>query len=73
MRAEVIVKAKIGWPARSTLLTIGSRTSAGKSDRTRATAERTSSTASCTGFSSLNSAVMLTPPSCTRVVMCFKP
>ena len=73
MRPEEIVKARIGWPDKSTLVTTGSRTSAGKSERTRATAERTSSTASCTGFSRRNSAMTLTPPSCTLVVMCFRP
>ena len=57
------VKASTGWPARSTLLMMGSRRSAGMSARTRDTAERTSSTASCRGFSSSNSAVRLTLPS----------
>jgi hypothetical protein len=36
-------------------------------------AERTSSTASCVGFSMRNSAVMDTTPSCTLVVMCLRP
>ena len=67
MRGEYTVKASTGWLARSILVTIGSRTSPGRSLRTRETAERTSSTASCTGFSSRNSAVMVTTPSCTLV------
>ena len=64
---ERMVNASTGWDAMSILLTIGSRTSPGRSLRTRATAERTSSTASCTGFSSRNSAVTVTLPSCTLV------
>ena len=36
-------------------------------------AERTSSTASCVGFSMRNSAVIDTTPSCTLVVMCLRP
>ena len=32
-----------------------------------------SSTASCTGFSSRNSMISVTAPSCTLVVMCFRP
>ena len=52
---------------------MGSRNSLGKSARTLCMAERTSSTASCTGFSMRNSAVIETAPSCTLVVMCFKP
>ena len=67
MRGDAMAKASTGCAARSTLLTIGSRTSPGRSPRTRATAERTSSSASCTGFSSRNSAVRVTPPSCTLV------
>ena len=70
---DCTVYASTGVPARSTLVMIGSRRSAGMSARTRLTAERTSSTASCTGFSSRNSARMVTVPSCTVVVMCFKP
>ena len=65
--AVLMVNASTGWAAMSSLLTIGSRTSPGRSLRTRATAERTSSTASCTGFSRRNSAVMVTPPSWTLV------
>ena len=70
---EATVNAKIGEPATSNLPTTGSRKSLGKSARTFDTAERTSSTASCTGFSKRNSAVMLTLPSWTLLVMCFKP
>ena len=61
MRGEAMVKASTGCAARSILVTIGSRTSPGRSPRTRATAERTSSSASCVGFSSRNSAVMVAP------------
>ena len=67
MRADAMVKASTGCAARSILVTMGSRTSPGRSPRTRATAERTSSSASCVGFSSRNSAVMVAPPSCTLV------
>ncbi len=67
MRGERMVKASTGVPARSTLFTTGSRRSPGRSARTLATAERTSSTASCTGFSRRNSAVISTLPSCTLV------
>jgi hypothetical protein len=70
---EAMVKASTGWPARSSLVTTGSRTSAGRSARTRCTAERTSSTASCTGFSRRNSTMSVAAPSCTLVVMCFRP
>ena len=66
-RLERMVSAKMGAPERLTLLTTGSRTSLGRSLRTPCTALRTSSTASCVGFSSRNSAVTLTPPSCTLV------
>ena len=61
------VNARIGAPERLTLLMTGSRTSAGRSERTPCTAERTSSTASCVAFSRRNSAVTVTPPSCTLV------
>ena len=71
--SAAMVKASTGAPAKSTLVTIGSRTSPGRSARTRAMAERTSSTASCTGFSNRNSAVTVTAPSCTLVVMCLRP
>ena len=68
-----MVKASTGCAAKSSLVTIGSRTSAGRSARTRCTAERTSSTASCTGFSSRNSAVMRGGAVLHLGVMCFRP
>ncbi|EWS62496.1 hypothetical protein Y695_04278 [Hydrogenophaga sp. T4] len=46
---------------------MGSRRSVGRSLRTLATAERTSSSASCVAFSMRNSAVIDTVPSCTLV------
>ena len=61
--AERTVIAKIGAAAKSNLLTMGSRKSPGKSVRTFDTAERTSSNASCTGFSKRNSLVIMTLPS----------
>ena len=67
MRGEATVNASTGCAARSILVMMGSRTSPGRSARTRATAERTSSSASCVGFSRRNSAVMVAPPSCTLV------
>jgi len=63
----------MGWLLRSNLATMGSRTSAGRSARTRATAVRTSSTASCPGFSSTYSAAMVTSPSVSVLVMCLSP
>ena len=73
MLGERMVRAKMGAPDRLILLTTGSRKSLGKSERTPCTALRTSSTASWVGFSSRNSAVMVTPPSCTLVKIFFKP
>ena len=73
MLGELTVYASTGDPARLTLLITGSRTSAGRLERTCVTAERTSSSASWPDFSRRNSAVMVTPPSCTRVVMCLSP
>ncbi|MNR21407.1 hypothetical protein D3C85_1383080 [compost metagenome] len=46
---------------------------AGRSARTRETASRTSSTASCVGLSSRNSTVMLTSPSVRVLLMCLTP
>ena len=65
MPVDATVKVSIGIAARSTLETIGSRSSAGRSLRMRDTASRTSSTASCRFFSSRNSAVTTAPPSTT--------
>ena len=73
IRDEAMVKASTGCEAKSSLPITGSRRSAGRSARTRCTAERTSSTASCTGFSRRNSIISVTAPSCTLVVMCFSP
>ena len=57
----------MGAPDSSTFVTTGSRNSPGRSERTRATAARTSSTASWVCFSSRNSAVTMALPSCTVV------
>ncbi|MPM93241.1 hypothetical protein SDC9_140377 [bioreactor metagenome] len=73
MRLDEMVKARMGCDENSSLLTMGSRRSAGMSARTRETAERTSSTASCTGFSSWYSAEMVAVPSVSVVVMCLRP
>ena len=73
MRLEAMANARIGWAESSSLATMGSRRSAGRSARTRETAERTSSTASCTGFSSWYSAAMVATPSVSVVVMCLSP
>ena len=61
------VYANTAPPEILSLLTTGSRKSAGKSERTCWTAERVSSRASCVVFSSRNSAVIDTTPSCTLV------
>ena len=70
---DEIVNARIACEDSSSLLTMGSRRSAGMSERTRETAERTSSTASCTGFSRRYSAEMVAVPSVSVVVMCLRP
>ena len=67
MRLEATVKVRIGEPASSTFETIGSRRSVGRSERTRETASRTSSSASCVAFSRRNSTVVIELPSCTVV------
>ena len=54
-------------PAVDAFVTEGSRRSAGRSARTRATASRTSLTASEIGFSRMNSTVTVTSPSSTLV------
>ena len=68
-----MVKAKTGPPVNSSLRTIGSSKSGGKSPLTPLTAERTSSSASCTDFSIRNSQVMSTLPSWILVYRFFKP
>ena len=70
---EAMANARMGWLDSSSLVMMGSRRSAGRSERTRETAERTSSTASCTGFSSWNSAAMVAVPSVSVEVMCLSP
>jgi hypothetical protein len=60
-------------PAVLALVTLGSRTSAGRSALTRDTASRTSVTASVAFFSRMNSTVMPTSPSRTSVCRCFTP
>jgi hypothetical protein len=57
----------MGEPARFMREITGSRMSPGKSERMRATASRTSSNASCVGFSRRNSTVTVALPSCTLV------
>ena len=64
---ELMVNAMMGCAEKLILPTIGSRKSLGKSLRTCCTALRTSSTASCVGFSKRNSAVIDTTPSVTVV------
>ena len=64
---EVVAKARITRPAVDTLLTTGSRSSAGMSAFTRDTASRTSFTASEMFFSRMNSTVMVAVPSSTLV------
>ncbi len=73
MRSDAMAKARMGCEESSSLVTMGSRRSAGMSARTRETAERTSSTASCTGFSRRYSAAMVAVPSTMVVVMCLRP
>jgi hypothetical protein len=65
--AAAAVKVITTRPAVDAFVTEGSRTSAGKSARTRATASRTSLTASAMGFSRMNSTVTVTSPSSTLV------
>ena len=67
MLSDAIVKANTGVPAKSSLRMEGSSKAAGKSVRTPLTAERISSSASCTGFSMRNSQEIKTEPSCTLV------
>ena len=65
--AAAAVKVSTTRPAVEALVTEGSRSSAGRSARTRATASRTSLTASEIGFSRMNSTVTVTSPSSTLV------
>lgn len=61
------VKVATTRPAVAALVTLGSRISGGRSERTRATASRTSLTASDRSFSRTNSTVMVATPSSTLV------
>ena len=65
--AAAAVKVSTTRPEVEALVTEGSRRSAGRSARTRATASRTSLTASAIGFSRMNSTVTVTSPSSTLV------